>query len=593
MVLGRKNARHAFLVGNGTYGAAGDLKNPPNDVLEVGRKLHQLGFVVHRHTDLGPKDMNEQFDLFLKALDADGSVDTALVYFAGHGFQDDGQNYLLSVPDSDGHLIEISLQRWITELEGHAGRRLIFLDACRSNLNVQKVAKALSRTRAVAAGYEPTLTAGLGEANYGTEILVSYSAAPGRVALDDVAGRPLSPYADALIRHIDAADLSLPVIMARVYREVSVATGGKQLPWLSLALSKPYYFRPQPLILLAGNIMAFAAFVVSLILPILYFYTAGAGAMLDAVSLHETRPALWGLAISGLLPFLALMALIYGMNRAYGRLAGREADADDDELTDADPPVLHGAIGGFLGGIMAGPVLTLPYVNAWLKDWPACTQRLWFDPTMPEVCPQPAKLLVEATVATVFIATLLGSLTQHFAGRSRTMVPRPAAITLHWVRAPVLGGVIAGLVAGPVVTMYFGSFERPFLSPETVAVAAVFSVALIAFTILNYSLDGFSWRRMARSFAGAFMATLISGLVLAALVGLLAVTGFIQATLDWAGAGFWNETAPVAVRYAYLAAAGLPYGLVFGGCLGLLMGLARVFGQPRTSGSNITWPGPD
>lgn len=592
MAFGRKNTKHAFLIGNGSYGAAGDLKNPPNDVLEVGLKLHRLGFIVHRHVDLGPKDMNKQFDLFLNALDADASVDTALVYFAGHGFQDDGQNYLLSVPDSDGHLIEISLQRWITELEGRAGRRLIFLDACRNNLDVQKVAKALSRTRAVADGYEPTLTAGLVEANYGTEILVSYSAAPGRTALDNVAGRPLSPYADALIRHIDAADLSLPVIMARVYREVSEATGGKQLPWLSLALSKPYYFRPQPLILLAGNIMAFAALVVSLILPTLAFYTAGAAAMLDAVSLYEARPDRWRLALAGLFPFLALMALIYGMNRAYGRLAGREAYTDDD-LVDADPPVLHGAIGGFLGGIMAGPLLTLPYVNDWLKDWPACAQWFWFDPTMPEVCPLPAELLVEATVATVFIATLLGALTQHFAGRSRNTSPLPAAGKLHRVKDPVLGGVIAGLIAGPVVTMYFGSFERPFLSPDTVAIAAVFSVALIAFAILNYSLDGFSWRRMLRSFTGALVATVVSGLVLAALVGLLAVTGFIQATLDWAGAGFWNETVPVALRYSYLAAAGLPYGLVFGGCLGLLMGLARVFGQPRTSGSDIAGPGAD
>ncbi len=572
-----KGANHAFLLGNAAYGPAGDLRNPRNDVREVGRKLKRLGFKVDRRFDLGPEAMEQHFQRFLRRLDDVGGADTAIIYFAGHGFQDDGQNYLLSVPGPDGDLTEISLQRWITELGERAARRLVFLDACRNNLDVESVGKALSRKRAVADGHEPTLRAGFVEANYGTEILLSYSAAPGQVAADGLQDSKLSPYADALLRHIDAADLSLPVIMARVYKEVSDATDGRQLPWLSLALSQPFYFRPQPLLFLAGNLMAFIAFLMSLVSLALATYAAGGAAALTLYFSDVRLPSPWILALAGLFSGFALWWLIHGMNRAYRRHSGLATEKD---LPETSLPALHGAIGGLLGGIIAGPIIALPYFHDWRDQFAACKTWSWFDPAIPEGCPRLADLFVEGTTATVFIATLLGWLAQHFSNRA---VGTDLA-TLFWFRRRVTGaiqgGCLTGLIAGPVVTMYFGSLERPFLSPDTVSIAAVFAVALVAVTILNYSLHWFSWRRLARSFGAALAATVIAGLVLAVLIGVLALIGFIPATLAWAEAGFWNEQAPMHRRYAYLAVAGIPYGLVFGACLGLLIGLAQVLSEP-------------
>lgn len=589
----RSSARRvALVIGNASYGQdIGTLQNAANDAREIAKKLRSLGFEVHGRYNLDQDGMEKAFAYFIDRIggrlrDKGPIVDDAVLYFAGHGFQSDDRNYLLPIPDETGKLGEVSLQIWITKLEKLAARRLIFLDACR-DFNTTKVTLEIASTRDVSADALPNVTPGLVDQDYGSEILVSFSAAPGKKAYDGIDGSPHSPYAEALLAHIDTAEQPVSVLMGRVHKAVKERTNGapfgQQETWSSFAMSQAYFFRPQSILFLLGNAMALLALLLTAAMGSLAFYAVGLEHLPGAYrSLRD------GYAISALAAALFLVTLIVFLNgvaRAYSRLRGVAPEwRTEEHIARHERRVLvaQGGVGGLLGAIIASPIISLTYLWQWrfnseLEPWEC--QTLWFAAMAEPNCPNGARVIVEVAAAGVFIAAILGTIALSYATRADSVATQGLTRSDRQKRtliAAAKGGLIAGAICGPLVAAYFGQFYRPFLEPSFVWAFAAISVAIIAFSIVNYSLDRFSTQRFLTSAAAALTATIVTGLALGAAVWVLNKIGFINGILYWARDGFENDSYSLARKYAHLVAAGVPYGLVFGPFLGVLIGMTRL-----------------
>ncbi len=390
----------------------------------------------------------------------------------------------------------------------------------------------------------------------------------------------MSPYASALASHIGSIDLPLMNILGRVHEDVKAATGNKQETWTGVALGQPYYFNPSSLLFLTGNLMAFVAFFVALATAFTTFLMLGYAQAKG----HSASGAL--LYSSLVVVGIAFAALLYGMSRTYNRARGARLDEDEDFANETATP-LHGAVGGVLGGLASAPLITILFWQDWRQtpQWGGvdCKVFDWLDPVSHKLCPKLPVLLIEISLAGVFIAAMLGWLAVVYSNKFRAQLTGWAAYVGSNGRlllGAVLGGTLAGTLCGPPVTAYFGSFDRPFLDPSFVMAFAIISVAIIAFSIVNYSLDHFTKDRLKRSVIAAGSATVITALALAPLLFGLAQFDFVQGTLTWAHDGYWNESCSVPRRFSYLLVAGLPYGFVFGLCLGLLIGITRMLTEP-------------
>jgi hypothetical protein len=217
--------RVALVIGNSAYTTAGLLRNPASDATAVGELLRRGGFtVVETRRDLTNSEMRRALrDFSAKSRDAD----YALVFFAGHGIEVDGTNYLLPVDvaleqDSDAYDEAVALDRVLQAIEGAKKLRLVILDACRDNPFARTMKRSLSgrsSSRGLA-GVEP------GKPN----TLIAFAAKGGSIA-DDGSGTN-SPYTTALLKHLAKPGLDLRKVFGLVRDEVIKATGSKQEPFL-------------------------------------------------------------------------------------------------------------------------------------------------------------------------------------------------------------------------------------------------------------------------------------------------------------------------------------------------------------------------
>jgi len=575
--------RLAFLLGNSAYGKYGDLANAERDVDLIAKKLQILEFEVDVHVNLQPGQIADAFNRFIAKLDEYGGVDTAAIYYAGHGFQEDGQNYILSVPDAHGEVEEVPVSFLIGKLrQGRRGqrsaRRLLFFDACRDYLDTDATATSLSKTRsAERAGIRPEISVGLSDAqiDYGTDTMLSFSAAPGKPALDAVEESKFSPYAQALADHMDSVGLSLDFVLKRVNADVTEWTNGAQTPWTVEALKKPFYFSPSPLLFLTGNIIALVAVAVGIAMMLTTFMQAGAE-MATPYAASAILPIMSLTAVLG-----AFTALLYGFLRAYSRALGARMD-EANVGTELTPP-FHGALGGFLGGIIGAPLIAVPYWWVWRQSVPGCQTFEWIDPYAAHNCQRLGYLLAEITLATVLITAVLGYLAVFFSNRIRQNPPGWAiklSDTQRLLVGAMIGGTLTSIVVVPPLTAFFGSLNRPFLEPNFVMVFAVSCASILAFSTVNYSLERFSPARLKRSLAASIIAPILSAIPLAIVLLIMLQTGFIDMTLFWAQVGFFDSGLSVVQRYSFLFVAGLIYGLTFGAFLGLLVGLTRRLSDP-------------
>ncbi len=223
---GAGETRVALVIGNGAYASVGSLDNPTRDASAVAQGLREAGFQsVQVENDLG-------HDALLKALrrfeETADTADWALVYYAGHGIEVGGVNYLIPVDarirsDRDVEEEAVSLPQVQKRLEGARKLRLVILDACRDNPFLAKMRRTQSASRSVGRGLAvPDLPQ--------SGSLVAYSAAAGQVALDGQASSGNSPYAAALVKNLAVPDAEVNLFFRRVRVEVLRATANRQEP---------------------------------------------------------------------------------------------------------------------------------------------------------------------------------------------------------------------------------------------------------------------------------------------------------------------------------------------------------------------------
>lgn len=227
-------SRVALVMGNGAYQHASELPNPAKDAAAMAAALKRLGFEVYSGTDL---DINSSRDLIVQYIRALRDAQTGLVFYAGHGIQVDGENYILPVDatlqdKSDLRFNTVSLSDLVEDTEGPGRTNIYILDACRNN----PLSRSFQRKSRSAVGQ------GLARLSAGTGTMIAFATAPDDVALDGDGSN--SPFTTALLQHLDTPGLEINQMMTRVRADVYATTGEQQLPWTNSALLGEFYFLP-------------------------------------------------------------------------------------------------------------------------------------------------------------------------------------------------------------------------------------------------------------------------------------------------------------------------------------------------------------
>src|SRR6266852_4760342 len=217
--------RVALVVGNSNYKNAAVLPNPVNDAAAIAATLKGAGFdIVDSRLDLSAADMRRVLRDFA---DQARDSDVAVVYYAGHGIEVDGTNYLIPTDatlqrDTDIYDEAFSLDRVLLMIEPARQLRLVIVDACRNNPFAETMKRTVS-SRTVSRGLariEPTTT----------NTLVAFAAKAGLTALDGNSKK--RPYATALVKHIATPGLDVRRAFGFVRDDVLQATGNRQEPYV-------------------------------------------------------------------------------------------------------------------------------------------------------------------------------------------------------------------------------------------------------------------------------------------------------------------------------------------------------------------------
>jgi hypothetical protein len=228
-----ESGKVALIIANGTYANAGRLPNPTNDAQLVATAARRAGFdAVTLATDLSLTNFQRALRDFR---DKAAGAQVAMVYYAGHGIEGGGKNWLIPVDaalksDLDLPYEAIDLDRVMEAISG-AKVRMVVLDACRNNPFGRSWR---SSSRAV--------TRGLASLDV-DDVLVIYSAAPGQTASDGTGAN--SPFATSLAKRLDQPDLPVQLLGGAVRDDVLAATGGEQRPFVSASITgTPIYLMP-------------------------------------------------------------------------------------------------------------------------------------------------------------------------------------------------------------------------------------------------------------------------------------------------------------------------------------------------------------
>ncbi|WP_441260187.1 caspase family protein [Bradyrhizobium sp. 521_C7_N1_3] len=222
--------RVALVIGNSNYKNAPQLQNPDNDAESMAQFLNSAGFEVVAATDLTQNDMLRVVQDFSAKVSARGPNTVAIVYYAGHGVQLAGENYLVPVDAKVSNPTElvsnsVRLVDVMSTLETIPSRmRIVILDACRNNPfpDVNDAGRGLA----------------IVDAPNGS--IVGYSTAPGAEAQDGTNGH--SPYTQAFLNAAREPNVPIEQLFKRVRLEVNQTTSGAQIPWESSSLTSDFTF---------------------------------------------------------------------------------------------------------------------------------------------------------------------------------------------------------------------------------------------------------------------------------------------------------------------------------------------------------------
>jgi hypothetical protein len=237
LLLGSQSAfaesRLALVIGQSAYRSVPALPNPANDARAVTQMLTDSGFEVSTASDLSQGQMREAVSDFAGKVAAKGADTVALVFYAGHGLQIDGENFLVPVDidpkrEADIPIQAVRLNDILNTLTSVPSRmRILMLDACRNN------------------PFPELKTAGGGLAIVDAKVgapgtFLSFSTSPGAVAEDGSGNN--SPYTTALLAAGKEQNIPIEETFKRVRLAVNKVTDGRQTPWDSSSLTEDFRF---------------------------------------------------------------------------------------------------------------------------------------------------------------------------------------------------------------------------------------------------------------------------------------------------------------------------------------------------------------
>ena len=224
-------ARLALVIGNKDY-LLSPLKNPVNDAVSMDKALRQLGFNVTLIRNLRRDDIGRTLEGFTSRIQAGDDV---VLFYAGHGLQVKGVNYLPAVDavikvEADVPLNSINLTQWLERLdESKAGVKLLLIDACRDNpytRSFRSAQRGLAKLDAAPSG-----------------TLLHFATRPGSVAADGVGNNGL--YTSYLLKHLATPGLPVESMLKRVAADVRQSSQNDQQPWMEGSLEGEFFFRPE------------------------------------------------------------------------------------------------------------------------------------------------------------------------------------------------------------------------------------------------------------------------------------------------------------------------------------------------------------
>ena len=214
-----KDLRIALVIGNSRYKDA-PLKNPANDARLMAKSLRRLGFQVLERVDVDQKGMKRAIQEFGDRLERAGAEAVGLFYYAGHGVQVHGRNYLIPVGatiqrEGDVDIEALTAGSVLSYMEFARNRlNIVILDACRNNPYARSFRSA---------------TRGLARMDAPRGTLIAYATAPGKVAMDGKGAN--SPYTEALVKAMEVADVPVELMFKEVRLTVMAETNDFQVPW--------------------------------------------------------------------------------------------------------------------------------------------------------------------------------------------------------------------------------------------------------------------------------------------------------------------------------------------------------------------------
>ena len=213
--IGPRLSVHAIVIGNGAYQGSGRLDNPINDARAISAKLKGMGFKV---TTVENADRTKLVSSLVKFSASAADSDLTLFFYAGHGVQISGTNYMLPTDTNLNQIGGVALHgislNSVVEQFLPGKTKLVFLDACRDNPLLQLASRSVSR--------------GLAPISVSQGTLISYATKDGSVAADGDGKN--SPFTKALLQHIDTPE-DIAVVLRKVRDQVMRDTGGQQQPW--------------------------------------------------------------------------------------------------------------------------------------------------------------------------------------------------------------------------------------------------------------------------------------------------------------------------------------------------------------------------
>lgn len=235
--------RVALVLGAASYKSLPPLRNTVNDAIAIASTLEGMGFEVETLINTPLDQVREALNIFTFRAE---TADLALIYFAGHGVEVEGENFLVpidAVAETNADLFRqaISLKELLRAVESARQMRIIILDSCRDNPLDGSLVHANSTSMGQS---QSSQDGGLAVPSPERGTMVAFAAKDGHVALDGTGEN--SPYAKALMRHLPTSGLDISLVFRRVRDEVLRTTGNRQEPHTYGSLPGIPYFLAGP-----------------------------------------------------------------------------------------------------------------------------------------------------------------------------------------------------------------------------------------------------------------------------------------------------------------------------------------------------------